>query len=569
MPGKCAAISFSFVAIISFPFILHTFDSCGLFWKLDYWLGEHYLTVYPAESSHFSCTLQCTVSAVPGFSIPSLQSFIQATTTGKGQEFILNGLGVYSKLSNACQPLEDVRNAQIQVHKVALVSLTNKDFRLCPLEKLTVNAQNAGYSVLICFVDVFLSTKEEISSYKLLIPILYVNHGCQLVPEHASIFCGYWDTNSFLAWNDRTNVEIRVPLQKSLELEKMKTYLNNLHFWFFVGPIITLVWLRRTKKFCWMSGARQEGEGRAVGNGTHSEMRNMEDAANSNEESFFNSVTEQTVENHHATDDSERQQLLIAANNAEYMRRQTQGTGRYVNIIKTISGKIAVGICYLILIIAALPVGISSGGLSFFRFDEGNIDMITSYLYNFVTKKNVGYIFFMDSLQLFLSLSWSPFKIFCFFMYSRFACKSTWTVQTDISKLIRSDWFAANTSLLVLGMVLPICSSPMCFSYFASYDIACTASNGLFIIILNKHKFVTRYVFYISVCMIFAYLESNVVAVFYFALNSQGSLSNLKLTALRTVAIGLTLSTSFSSSMHIIRKLVKPEESLFESLSEK
>ena len=68
--------------------------------------------------------------------------------------------------------------------------------------------------------------------------------------------------------------------------------------------------------------------------------------------------------------------------------------------------------------------------------------------------------------------------------------------------------------------------------------------------------------------MIFAYLESNVVAVFYFALNSQGSLNNLKLTALRTVAIGLTLSTSFSSSMHIIRKLVKPRESLFESLSE-
>jgi len=91
----------------------------------------------------------------------------------------------------------------------------------------------------------------------------------------------------------------------------------------------------------------------------------------------------------------------------------------------------------------------------------------------------------------------------------------------------------------------------------------------LFIAILDKHKFVTRYVFYISVCMVCAYIESDVVAVFYFALNSQGSLNNLKLTALRTVAIGLTLTISFSSSMHIIRKLTKPRESLFEGLGEK
>ena len=93
--------------------------------------------------------------------------------------------------------------------------------------------------------------------------------------------------------------------------------------------------------------------------------------------------------------------------------------------------------------------------------------------------------------------------------------------------------------------------------------------NLLFVIILNKHKFVTRYVFYISVCMIFAYLESSIVAVFYFVLNSQGSLDNLKLTALRTAAIGLTLKVSFSSSMHIVWKLNKPTKSLFKGLSEK
>jgi len=69
--------------------------------------------------------------------------------------------------------------------------------------------------------------------------------------------------------------------------------------------------------------------------------------------------------------------------------------------------------------------------------------------------------------------------------------------------------------------------------------------------------------------MICAYIESDIVAVFYFIMNSEGSLANLKLTALRTVAIGLTLTLSFSTSMHIIRKLTKPQESLFEGLAEK
>ena len=101
------------------------------------------------------------------------------------------------------------------------------------------------------------------------------------------------------------------------------------------------------------------------------------------------------------------------------------------------------------------------------------------------------------------------------------------------------------------------------------YNVTCTVCNFLVIIILNKHKVVTRYVFYISVSMICAYVESDIVAVFYFILNSQGSLNNLKLTALRTVALGLTLTLSFSSSMHIIRKLMKPQESVFEGLSER
>ena len=101
----------------------------------------------------------------------------------------------------------------------------------------------------------------------------------------------------------------------------------------------------------------------------------------------------------------------------------------------------------------------------------------------------------------FLPLWWSPLQIFCFFLYSRFACKNTCTVPTNFSKLIRSDWFASNMYLLILGLVVPYCSLSMCsftFAYFATYNMGCTICNLLFIIILNKHKFVTRYVFYIS-----------------------------------------------------------------------
>ena len=36
-------------------------------------------------------------------------------------------------------------------------------------------------------------------------------------------------------------------------------------------------------------------------------------------------------------------------------------------------------------------------------------------------------------------------------MYSQFACKNTCTIQTECSKLIRSEWFASNIYLLVLS----------------------------------------------------------------------------------------------------------------------
>jgi len=60
----------------------------------------------------------------------SLLSLIQATSKDQDQE--LHGLAVYLNLKNACQPLDDVSKANIQVHKVALVTLVNKT--ACPFQ---------------------------------------------------------------------------------------------------------------------------------------------------------------------------------------------------------------------------------------------------------------------------------------------------------------------------------------------------------------------------------------------------------------------------------------------------
>ena len=499
------------------------------------------------------CELYCVL-----LKSPSLSSFVQATSGD--QYFRLNGLAVYLELTDACQVLEDVSKAKIQLHKVALVTLKNKT--RCPFQKLAVNAQNAGYTVLIHFgrhsPDVFRSSTHE---DKLLIPVLNVKddectqrgwYGGKAVPVDYLY--------STLSASDLTNVEITVPEPSSDELIQMQSYLGRLYYWFLVGPIITLEWLRRTKKFCCMSGGQQlDNNGQTDEN--EAEMRTMEDGGNRTEGSHLHS----TIENYRDRDGEEQPLLTTQPTVIIDYTRQPRSTG-CVNIIRKIPLKIVVGFLYVILVIAALPVGISFGGLSFFRFDEGT--HITWWSPSL--RLNVP-------LSLPLDAAWPTFQIFCFFMYSRFACKNTWTIQTEFSKLIRSDWFASNIYLLVLGVVVPYCSFinradvpfGQSFSYFVTYNTVCTVCNVLFILILNKHKVVTRYVFYISICMICAYIESDIVAVFYFALNSQGSLDHLKLTALRTVAIVLTLTISFNSSMHIIRKLVKPRESLFEGLGEK
>ena len=82
---------------------------------------------------------------------PSLESFIQASITEEGRELHFPGLVVTSRLKDACQPLTDVSKAKIPANKIALVILQLEDETTCPLQDLALEAQRAGYSVLIYF----------------------------------------------------------------------------------------------------------------------------------------------------------------------------------------------------------------------------------------------------------------------------------------------------------------------------------------------------------------------------------------------------------------------------------
>ena len=488
---------------------------------------------------------------------PSLEPFLQASKADADQDLRLSGLAVVSKLANARQPLVDVSKSRIHVDKIALVTL--KDDTAFSCGDLALNAQNAGYSVVTyfgygnCGPDGNVSkphTQEEI-----LIPIVFVRQWFNCTRFE------YSHNYDFLKATDKTFVNIIETQQGSDELSKMAKYLKRLYYWFLLGPIITLEWLRRKKKLCCLTISHQVDEESAAGN---EENVRLVQRVDEDQEQNIQDITGEEIE-------SELQPLI----NTIYTDADIttfDHMGRIIVCVTRLFGRsiryLAVGLGYVLLTLVALPVGISRGGLSFFRFDEQKIRIRTNTKY----EKYERYLGI-------LALWWPSIQIFCFFMYSRFNCASAWTVLTNVSKLIRSHWFSSNMYLLVFCFVVPYCSlSQRLFSdmftfnkflYFTVYNVTCTVCNFLFIIILNKHKVVTRYVFYISVCMICAYVESDIVAVFYFILNSQGSLNNLKLTALRTVALGLTLTLSFSSSMHIIRKLMKPQESVFEGLSEK
>ena len=551
MSKKCFVIkSCLYFVVISVMLVL-----C-FFWpwlNISYGYKQPILKVWNAmEQSPEEMLLD--TSTIYEFNSPSVESFIQASTTDNS----LKGLAVYLNLTNACQTLDDVSKAKNQVHKIALVTLVQNDQTTCTKQDLAKNVQNAGYSMLIyCCATATSRVKNSENKVMIMIPVTTTVYETN-VSEVKRIF----------SHADRADVDIACSPtygQQKDYLRKMESYLKRLYFWFLIGPLITLEWMRRTRKFCCMSDSQEEqrvGEERASengGNAAENEIRTMEEGENGTEEPLALNYQEFRGRNpgrEVLSESSEEQPLLV-----EFTRLPRHNRS-VVTSFKKFFCKGGMCFSYLMLFIVALPISISWGSFSFFRFDN----------------RVFPSMFFLldDMLQTFLSIVlflWSPLQIFCFLLYSRLACTTTWVVPINFLKLIRSDWFASNISLLALAVVVPLCTSTYNFQvnfvFFASYNAACTMCNMLFIFILNKHNFVTRYVFYISVCMIFAYLESSIVAVFYFVLNSEGSLDNLKLTALRTVAIVLTLKVSFSSSMHIVWKLNKPTESLFEGLSEK
>ena len=539
MLGKCLATSL-FLFFLCLTLVLYNID----FWhySVDYKIQ----LIFPSCGSYTYKLNRTTLG-------PSLGSFIQASITDEGRELRFPGLAVTSILKDACQPLIDVSKTKIPANKIVLVILLLEDETACPMQNLALEAQRAGYSVLIYFANsVKISTT----------PIKVPSKEILLIPVLEGSFSQVFKNGNNLC-TSTTNVQISVQVDRppSKELDAMKSYFEKLYYWFLVGPIITLEWMRRTKKFCWHSGRHERSENPLepeaedqVETDAEREIRTMEEGEHRTGEPVQLLACRERP--------AEEQPLLSAvSNDSRDNRCRPQGSGS-VKEHHSVCDKAAIGFGYLILILAALPVGLSSGGLSFFRFDDGD----KNYFCHFV------------SPCLEVPLWWSPFQIFCFFLYSHLVCRNerrwTWTIPTKFSKLIRNDWFASNIYLLVLGVVEPFCflSGSVGIRYFLVPLALCnsinTVCNFLFLIILNKHKVVTCYVFYISVCMICAYIESDVVALFYFALNSQGSLQNVKLTAIRTAAITLTLLVSFRTSMHIIRKLIKPRQSLFEGLGE-
>ena len=169
-------------------------------------------------------------------------------------------------------------------------------------------------------------------------------------------------------------------------------------------------------------------------------------------------------------------------------------------------------------------------------------------------------------------LLWSPLQVMFFLIYSKVKCGKTWIIHEDIFKIIRCSWFKTSVLLLTFGFVTPLCDTVNQFAFvvpgYITINTFTTASNILFLLVLNRHSKCTLFVFYAGVCMIFAYIETSVVVVIYFMLNSVGSLDDLRTTALRTIEISTALGFSFQTSLHIIHKLRKPQQSLFDGLVE-
>jgi len=200
---------------------------------------------------------------------------------------------LYFNLNNACQPLDDVSKASVQVYKFALVTLVNET--ACPLQRLALNAQNTGYSVLVQFCVLrYLDTHNKYKlinlpktiprKEKVVIPVATVGicsieskDGVQTVTS----LSGSLD-ELMLSKADRTIVEITVPVPDRNELKKMGGYLKYLFLWVLVGALVYFVVGMRLSEFklVWMrSSGRQPNQqgGNSVETAAEMETRIMEE----------------------------------------------------------------------------------------------------------------------------------------------------------------------------------------------------------------------------------------------------------------------------------------------------
>ena len=295
------------------------------------------------------------------FNSPSVESFIQASTTDN----LLKGLAVYLNLTNACQTLDDVSKAKNQVHKIALVTLMQNDQTTCTLQELAKNVQNAGYSLLIYFYATATSrVKNSKKKVMIMIPV-------------ATVFTNVSEVKRIFSDADRTDVDIVCSPTHGQQidyLKKMESYLKRLYLWFLIGPLITLEWMRRTRKFCCMSDSQEEqrvGEERATeneGNAAENKIRTMEEGENGTEEPLASNYQESRGRNpgrEVLSQSSEEQPLLV-----EFTRLPRHNRS-VVTSFKKFFCKGVMCFSYLMLFIVALPISISCGSFSFFRFDHG------------------------------------------------------------------------------------------------------------------------------------------------------------------------------------------------------
>ena len=285
-------------------------------------------------------------------SAPSLETVIQLCQGSHGVR--LRGLAVYSNLTNGCEPIHDV-SSKIQVHKIALVTVVN--FKPpCTLQDLAVNAKKAGYFALILFGDnVFTGIQ---FTQKVIIPVV----------KTAFVYPDIHKEN-ILIEADLTEIVLSLP-GDTTDLSRMETYFNYLYCCLFVGPLITLVWLIRKRILCWMSERRaNENE-----NDAETGPRTTEESRETAETEVLHQRPEETSEIHDYSHGDDEQIIPLTSVQTGHTRQQ-HGTG-FVGKIKKYCcrGFVITSACilYMILIIAALPLGISTpaGGFSFFRFDE-------------------------------------------------------------------------------------------------------------------------------------------------------------------------------------------------------